>query len=147
MRFASTGSQAACRQGCSIEELAADPRAGFTLLETMTALTILAIAFVSLFEAHAAAMRTANAATDGTRARIIAQSLLAEATSGWNIYPGSRKGSDGRFNWSIDIAREEAPWGRFKSNQWRINRIRVAVTWDRARRLQLDTLKFGRADE
>ena len=113
----------------------------------MTALTILAIAFVSLYEAHAAAMRTTSAATDGTRARIIAQSLLAEATRGWNIYPGSRKGSDGRFNWSIDIAREEAPLARFKSNQWRLNRIRVTVTWDRARRLQLDTLKFGRADE
>ncbi|WP_045836335.1 prepilin-type N-terminal cleavage/methylation domain-containing protein [Hyphomicrobium sp. 99] len=127
--------------------MAEDPRAGFTLLETMTALTILAIAFVSLYEAHSAAMRTASAATDGTRARIVAQSLLAEATSGWNIHPGSRSGTDGRFNWSIVIAREEAPWGTIKSNQWRLNRIRVAVTWDRARRVQLDTLKFGRSDE
>lgn len=73
--------------------------------------------------------------------------MLAEATRGWNIHPGSRKGSDGRFNWSIDIAREEAPWASIKSQQWRLNRIRVAVTWDRARRLQLDTLKFGRVDE
>ncbi len=129
MRYASTGSPDGSRQQRSIEDLAADPRAGFTLLETMTALTILAMAFVSLYEAHGAAMRTASAATDGTRARIIAQSLLAGATSGWGIHPGFRSGTDGRFNWSVEVARDAAP--AFKSDRWRLNRVRVAVTWDR----------------
>lgn len=113
----------------------------------MTALTILAIAFVGLYEAHSAAMRTASAATDGTRARIIAQSLLAGATSGWDVRPGSRTGTDGRFNWSVEVAREAVPSSAFKSDRWRLNRVRVAVTWDRARRVEFETLKLGRADE
>lgn len=113
----------------------------------MTALTILAIAFVSLYEAHTGAMRAASTATDAGRARIIAQSLLAETTSGWNIKPGSRSGTDGRFNWTVDIAREDAPWASIKSDLWRLNRIRVAVTWDRVRRVELETLRLGRFHE
>lgn len=147
MKYASIGSPGGYRPASCTSEVAADPRAGFTLLETMTALTILAISFVGLYEAHTSAMRTASTAADSTRARIIAQSLLAEATSGWNAHPSSRSGSDGRFRWSVVVARENAPWADIKSDHWRLNRIRVSVAWDLARRVELETLKLGRADE
>jgi hypothetical protein len=30
---------------------------------------------------------------------------------------------------------------------WRLHHIRVAVLWDKSRRIALETLKLGRADE
>jgi prepilin-type N-terminal cleavage/methylation domain-containing protein len=132
----------------STESHAPDGAAGFTLLETLTALTILAIAFVSLFEAHAAGLRAAGTAADSTRTRSLAQSLLAEASSGRERRPASRSGRDGRFAWTIDVEEVHAPWAEITSQMnWRLHHIRVAVLWDKSRRIALETLKLGRADE
>ena len=146
MRFASIGLQAGSRPACSIESARESASAGFTLLETLTAMTILAIALVSLFEAHANSVRAAGVAADSTRARMMAEALLADAASGPDVRPASRKGHDGRFAWSVDIDPERAPWARVKSALWRLNHIRVAVTWDKSRRIELETLKLGRSD-
>jgi general secretion pathway protein I len=121
--------------------------AGFTLIETLTALTILGIALVSLFEAQATGLRGVTAASDSAGARILAQSLLADTLTGWNAAPVSRRGSDGEFNWAIDVAPERAAWSESASKNWRLFRVRVTVAWDRNRRIELDALKLGRVNE
>jgi general secretion pathway protein I len=147
MRFASTGLRAAYRQPRSSDESRRGSSAGFTLLETLTALTILSIALVGLFEAHQQGLRTAGSAADYARARIFAQGLLADATSGWSSEPVSKRGSDGQFAWSIDVTPERAPWADFKTEgNWRLKRIRVTVAWDKGRQIELESLKLGRAN-
>lgn len=120
--------------------------AGFTLLETLTALTVLSIALVSLFEAHAQGLSTAGSAAEYARARIFAQGILADATGGWSRDLASKRGTDGPFTWSIDIEPEHTAWADVKTEgNWRLHRVRVTVAWDRGRHVNLETLKLGRA--
>ncbi len=147
MRFASTGLRDVSRQPRSIEGCAAGPEAGFTLLETLTALTILSIVLVSLFQAHAQGLSTAGTAVDYAKARIFGQGLLADAMSGWSGDLVSKRGNEGRFAWSIDVSEERAPWAEIKSEKnWRLHRIRVTVAWEKGRKIELETLKLGRAN-
>ncbi len=146
MRFASTGSRAGSRPPRSIDGGRDSGTAGFTLLETLTALTILAIALVSLFDAHMRGLRAAGAANSYAEARLLGEALLADTAGGWKSALLSRQGSEGRFNWSIAVAPERAAWAEIKSKgNWRLYHVRVTVAWDRNRSIVLDTLKLGRA--
>lgn len=149
MRFASTGSRAGSRPPRSTRRDGANPAAGFTLLETLAAMTILAMALVALFDAQARGVRAAGAADNYVRARLLAQALLADTVTGWSaagLAPST--GRDGAFAWSIDVAPAEAGWATnpTEKNSWRLNRVRVTVAWDRERRVVLDTLKLGRVE-
>ncbi len=147
MKFALIGLRGASRQARSIDRTRGNA-AGFTLVETLAALTILAIALVSLFEAHATGVRNAGIAADYAKARILGQSLLAETVSGRGGSLVSGRGSVGGFGWSIDVVPERAPWSVIKSEKnWRLHRVRVTVAWDKDRRIELDGLKLGRPHE
>lgn len=121
---------------------------GFTLLETLAALTILAIAFVALFESYSAGLKATHVSETYGRARILAQSLLSEAVAGWGQIPAIRTGRTGNFSWSVAIAPARAPWAALNTKQnWQLNRVTVTVGWDKSRRLELETLKLGRSNE
>ncbi len=140
MRFASIGSPAVSRSPRSI-----DPEGGFTLLETLTALAILAIALVGLFDAHALGLRGATAADHHAEARMLAQSLLADAVGANHERVVPRRGEAGRFAWTIEAQPVKEGWAQFKSEAgWQLNHVRVLVTWDAGRRVQIDTFKLGR---
>ncbi len=139
MRFASIGSPAVSRSPRSI-----DPEGGFTLLETLTALAILAIALVGLFDAHALGLRGATAADHHAEARMLAQSLLADAAGANHEKVVPQRGAQGRFAWAIDVQPVKEGWAQFKSDAgWQLGHVRVSVTWDANRRVQLDTFKLG----
>jgi prepilin-type N-terminal cleavage/methylation domain-containing protein len=141
MRFESIGSPGASRSPHAI-----DAESGFTLLETLTALAILAIALVGLFDAHALGLRGATAADHHAEARMLAQSLLADAVGANHERIVPRRGSQGRYAWTIDAQPVRESWGQFKSDAgWRLHHVRVSVTWDADRRVQLDTFKMGHA--
>ena len=144
MKFASTGSRAGSRPPRSTEGGAGHPAAGFTLLETLTAMLILAIALVSLFDAQMRGLRAAGATETYAEARILGDALLADAVSGWKSGPRLRSGTEGRYRWSIAVAPAAAGWAQIKSKgNWRLNHIRVTVAWDQNRSIVLDTLKLG----
>ncbi len=131
--------------------MTADPRtaaAGFTLLETLTAMTILAIAMVSLFDAHMRGLargRRSRRLCGGAHPR---RGLADRCRQRLDEQPASRSGREGRFNWSIAVAPVGAPWAQIKSKaSWRLRHIRVTVAWDKDRSIVLDTLKLGRAHE
>jgi prepilin-type N-terminal cleavage/methylation domain-containing protein len=146
MRFGSTGLRAGSRPPRSTDDVAPGAESGFTLLETLTALTILGIALVSLFDAHQRGLRAARVADDYVVARILAQSLLADATTGNSGVVVPRQGNEGRFGWAIEVHPAGGGWADLKSeSNWRLNHVRVTVAWDADRRVQLDTLKLGRA--
>jgi prepilin-type N-terminal cleavage/methylation domain-containing protein len=148
MRFASIGSRDGYRPARSIDGAAGGSTAGFTLLETLTALTILAIALVALFDAHMRGLRAAGTADAYAEARLFGQALLTDTVSGWGAPLASRSGHEGRFNWAIAVAPSNAPWADFTSkSKWRLYDVRVTVAWDKDRSVVLDTLKLGRAHE
>jgi len=114
------------------------------LLETLTALAILSIALVGLFDAHALGLRGATAADHHAEARMLAQSLMADAAGGNHERVVPRRGTEGRFAWTIEVQPVKADWGQLKSEAgWELNHVRVSVTWDANRSVQLDTFKLG----
>lgn len=145
MRFASIGSPDGSRPPRSIDGGAASGTAGFTLLETLTALAILAIAMVSLFDAHMRGLKAASTADAYAEARLFAQALLTDTVSGWKGALVSRRGREGRYDWSIEVAPAKEAWAEITSKaNWRLNHVRVTVAWDKNRSVVLDTLKLGR---
>ena len=146
MRFVSTGSPDGSRRRRSIDR--GHPAAGFTLLETLTAMLILAIALVSLFDAQMRGLRAASATNSYAEARILGDALLADAVTGWTSAPRPRSGSTGRYRWAIAVAPAAGPWAQIKSKaDWRLNHVRVTVAWDPDRSIVLDTLKLGHPHE
>jgi prepilin-type N-terminal cleavage/methylation domain-containing protein len=148
MRFASTGLRDGSRLPRSTDRRQDNGMAGFTLLETLTALTILAIALVSLFDAQMRGLRAAGAADSYAQARLFAQALLADTVSGWKGPLVSRRGHEGNYDWAIEVAPAGDAWADITSKaRWKLNHVRVIVAWDKDRSVVLDTLKLGRANE
>lgn len=149
MRSASTGLPAVSRrQPCGEREAGAplpgEGDAGFSLLETLCALTILAIALAGLFQAHSAGLRAATAADHYAQARILAHSILASALAGPGVLPAPATGQDGAFRWSLSVAEAREGWAAVTSDAWRLHHIRVAVEWPRSRKIELRGLKLAR---
>jgi prepilin-type N-terminal cleavage/methylation domain-containing protein len=72
------------------------PNAGFTLLETLVALTIVALGFAYAFSAMPESLGAQDRARNLETATSLAQSLLAEAAP--------TDGTDQKFAWHIDTA-------------------------------------------
>ncbi len=146
MKFASTGLPAGYPPNRSNKRPACgDTRSGFTLFETLIAMLVLSIGLVSLFEAHSRALRTAGTAANYARARILAQGLLADAVSGWSVKLSSKNGEDNGFKWSVNVQPETAPWAKIQArDNWKLQRVRVTISWPGGRQLELNSLKLGR---
>ena len=121
---------------------------GFTLLETLTALTILSIAMVSLFRAQSTGLQAVGRTEFYAQARILAQSLLARSLGAAGERPQERDGRDGPFNWSVAVFAAKQPWAALsRETHWQLHRVRVTVSWGRGRSVELETLKLaGRRD-
>ena len=91
MRFASIGSPVAwlsnaCRRGLASRRCGGRRRKraerGFTLIEALAAIVILALSLTALLSAHDTGVRGAAAIDDHLQARLLAQSLLARGRLG-----------------------------------------------------------------
>lgn len=116
---------------------------GFTLFETIAALTVLSVALVALFQGQNAGLRSARSATDYNKARLIAESLLAEATSGWRNKLKNESGRTETYDWSISVTPANEGWSAIDAKTgWRLARVAVRISWDAKRSYQIDTLKL-----
>ncbi|MBN8893677.1 MAG: prepilin-type N-terminal cleavage/methylation domain-containing protein [Rhodanobacter sp.] len=84
------------------------PRAnGFTLLEVIAAIALLAIAFTVLMRVAGGSIRLSENAADHSEAALWARSLLDTAFTNEPVRPGSTSGRfDQRFRWQLNVA----PW-------------------------------------
>ena len=80
---------------------------GFTLLEVIAAIALLAIAFTVLMRVAGGAIRLGENAADHSEAALWARSLLDTAFANQPVRPGSTSGRfDQRFRWRLEVA----PW-------------------------------------
>lgn len=136
---------------------------GFSLLEVLAALTILAIALSALYNSFGTAIRARDSATHRLAATQLAQSLLSEQLLNRTMEPAVSSGRVGAYQWVIAIKpfEEEQPSSRLRAksrfekkdqeraapppaDQWRLFEISVTVNWPRNRRMHLDTLHLAR---
>ena len=81
--------------------------AGFTLLEVIAAIALLAIAFTVLMRVAGGSTRLSENAADHSEAALWARSLLDTAFTSEPVQPGSTSGRfDQRFRWRLDVT----PW-------------------------------------
>ena len=120
---------------------------GFTLIEVLVALAVLAITFGFAYRALSGGFDWVDRSEHSRAGLLLAQSVLARAGGDIALQPGQTTGrtADG-FSWLI----ETTPYGdvsRLPSGRLIGNQVQVTVTWIERRRVQqvrLTTLQLGR---
>ena len=80
---------------------------GFSLLEVIAAILLLAIAFTALMKVAGASINLTHNAAQYSEAAMRARSLLDSAFVGEAVQPGSRSGRfDAQYRWQLDVT----PW-------------------------------------
>jgi general secretion pathway protein I len=81
---------------------------GFTLLEVLVALSVLAMSYGVLLQIFGQASRSVVTTEDYRRALIVAESKLTESLAGIRS-PGHQDSGivDGRFHWQVTVKRED----------------------------------------
>lgn len=131
---------------------------GFSLLEILVAFVILALVATALSGLFSGALRNASAAEDWSRATLVAESRLAQATAATPLKEVSDRGSDddGRIAWETKVAPYVAPntspelAAASENLPVRLYRVTVDVRFPGAdgseRKLQLATVKIARRE-
>lgn len=114
---------------------------GFSLLELMVALTILALSLGVLYESAGTSVRIAQTSERQTAAWMLARSILESQTA---IAPGGAQGAgdDAGFHW--EFVAQPAEQDPKITEQFPLYRVEVIVSWPAANevaRVRLATLR------
>jgi type II secretion system protein I len=113
---------------------------GFTLLEVLVALTILAVAIVAFMQLSSQGLRLLRLSDDYQQAVIVADRVACATDV---VEEGADAGQEGRFQWErrvslVPVAEELTPGA---GPQLRLYALTVAVRWGRGRTLELASLR------
>lgn len=121
---------------------------GFSLLEVIAAMLLLAIAFAALMKVAGGAIELSRNAAAHDEAALWARSMLDSAFITEPLAPGS---SSGRFNeryrWTLDVTPWQVP-DASPGGALQVYRLDLAVQWGSTTHPQVahfDTLRLGRA--
>jgi type II secretion system protein I len=120
-------------------------QSGFTLIEVLLALVILAIGGVSLLELQLYSMRAADRAARQSQAVLFASQKMAETLATTSIAPGSNQGvtdddtPGGPLSWNVTVA-DLGNTDILGARTSGLNSVTVDVTWpegDDVRKVEL----------
>ncbi len=119
---------------------------GFTLIEILVALSILAVALGAILQSLSSGLRSLGAAEAHALALMHARSQLAKVGPLIPLEPGEQTGAAGKFEWTVSVRRFEPPDGNPVVDQALVPyRLDVTVTWPRGGQVGLTTLRLGPA--
>jgi len=120
---------------------------GFTLLEVLVALVVLATTVVAVLQLFGGGLRLARAAGDHADAALLASAKLADLEPG-PLTEGSTEGTDGPYRWTrrvtLDPALLPVQPDTPEAMLIRLARVSVEVQWGQGRRFELATLRVWR---
>lgn len=100
---------------------------GFSLLELLVAMAVMALSLTLLYQVDAGVLRGLGDQTQQQRANVLAQSLLdardAVPADGWH-----EQGHDAGFDWQVDSTPLSLPPGLPESAP-RLHQVRLAIRW------------------
>lgn len=121
---------------------------GFTLLEVLVALVVLATAVAAVLQLFGGGLRLARAAGDHTAATLLASAKLGELPEG-ALPEETVEGNEGPYRWvrRVVLAPDLVPLdpGAPEAGRLRLARVSVEVRWGQERALELATLRAWRA--
>jgi general secretion pathway protein I len=122
---------------------------GFTLLEVLVALVILATTVVAVLQLFGGGLRLARTAGDHADAALLASAKLADLEPG-PLTEGAIEGTDGPYQWTRRVTLESALLpvepDTPEAVRIRLARVNVEVRWGQNRRFELVTLRAWRID-
>lgn len=150
MRCASTGSQAASASSSWDDHCGPSgtthAEAGFTLLEVLVALTVLALSMTVFYPAFSASVRGLGRIDGHLAARQIATGLVEENSLSRAMKPGSTQGRDGVHRWRLTIAPSTEDLVPLSiAGDWKLFEVTATVDWPPQNRFQLTTYQLGKA--
>ncbi|MEW9624657.1 prepilin-type N-terminal cleavage/methylation domain-containing protein [Rhodanobacter geophilus] len=125
---------------------------GFSLLEVIAAMLLLAVAFAALMKVAGGAIALSRNAAAHDEAALWARSLLDSAYVTEPVAPGHRSGRfDDRYRWTLDVTPWQPPGAQPTGTQpgaatQQLYRLDLAVQWGSAAHPQVahfDTLRLG----
>lgn len=109
-------------------------QSGFTLLETLVALTILAISLGVIYQIFGTSMRNMQYSKDYSYARMLAESKLSEIGKGIPVIEGAFEGDfNDKYYWFMDVDPIDSLSNNNSINKYKIN---FKVLWESNRREQ-----------
>lgn len=120
--------------------------AGFSLIEVIAAMVILALGLASLYPSFGGSLRRIERVDGHAAARQLAYSLLDEQTAARTLRPGITRGRTGTFAWSIAV--EPAPEGiapQGTNRAWTLYELVLTVNWAPDQSFSVETLHLARA--
>jgi len=118
--------------------------AGFTLLEVLVAMAILAVAVTAVMQLFGQGLRLARASGEHLTATLLASQKLTEVAQA-SLEPGERQGIEGTYRWQATVRSVpefqpvELPEGFRPTGQ--LVQVAVRVEWGRGRVVELTTLR------
>ena len=97
----------------------------------------------ALLQLYSTGLRGIATIDDNLRARLLAQSVMAELSYDRRLRPGRLQGRLDQFAWTLSITPfdngEPAPQ---QPGPWTLHRLALTVTWPQGRRIELQTLRM-----
>jgi general secretion pathway protein I len=126
---------------------------GFSLLEIIAAIAILAIAFAALMQVAGSSLSLTARANERTQAALRARTLLDGAYVMEPLREGSSEGRfDDAYRWRMNVSRyvapdaKPSPDGDTGSRTYRLDLDVIWGTGDQERHARFSTLRIGGAD-
>ena len=117
---------------------------GFTLIEVLVALVVLATVAVAVLQLFGGGLRLLRTTGDHVGAAILADAKLEELAPG-PLDEGTEEGTEGLYHWSrrVKLDRALLPLDPASAAVSRIHlaRVEVEVRWGRSQRIELVTLR------
>ena len=118
---------------------------GFTLLEVLVAVAILAVALTALFQAFAGGLGGARQAEAATRAGLIARSILDRVGADLPLAEGVQRGEAAdKYIWILGISPRREPNNPRLASPLRLYDVEAVVSWGSGHSVTLSTVRSGR---
>jgi general secretion pathway protein I len=128
------------------------PVNGYTLIEVLVAMMILAMALTVLMQIFSTGLKSVGTSADYVHAVLLAESRLAVVGSDGTAWPREASGNDRKFRWTTTVeeyeAAESAAAGAPADLSVTAYQVTVVVEWPGPagrRRVDLSTLKLSRS--